>query len=131
MKNIFIKFLLLFFALCSVLIWQATNTKALTVYTPDQLVDAGKDLTRIRVAGRVSDKEIIYKTEPKLELNFFIKDPIDGRTEIPVYYAGLKPDMFISGRDVIIDGEYQNGKVTASALLTQCPSKYEPPIPKH
>ena len=46
---------------------------------------------------------------------------------IPVTYKKLKPDMFAAGRDVIIDGNFINGKVEALNLLTQCPSKYEPP----
>ena len=50
---------------------------------------------------------------------------------IPVVYRGLRPDMFTSGRDVIIDGEFRDGVLTASSLLTQCPSKYEAPSPEH
>ena len=38
--------------------------------------------------------------------------------------------MFTAGRDVIIDGEYKDGVLQAQKLLTQCPSKYEPPSPE-
>lgn len=48
---------------------------------------------------------------------------------VPVVYQGLRPDMFAVGRDVIIDGEFKDGVVFASSLLTQCPSKYEAPSP--
>lgn len=50
--------------------------------------------------------------------------------KVPVLYQGLRPDMFSAGRDVIIDGEYRDGVVIASTLLTQCPSKYEAPSPE-
>lgn len=50
--------------------------------------------------------------------------------KVPVLYQGLRPDMFSAGRDVIIDGEYRDGVVVASTLLTQCPSKYEAPSPE-
>jgi cytochrome c-type biogenesis protein CcmE len=50
--------------------------------------------------------------------------------KVPVVYQGLRPDMFSAGRDVIIDGEYRDGLVIASTLLTQCPSKYEAPSPE-
>ncbi len=49
---------------------------------------------------------------------------------VPVVYQGLRPDMFEAGRDVIIDGEFKDGVVIASSLLTQCPSKYEAPSPE-
>ena len=48
---------------------------------------------------------------------------------VPVVYFGVKPDMFAPGRDVIIDGNLEGGTLHATKLLTQCPSKYEPPDP--
>ena len=122
-----------------------------------ELGPSGEKL-RIRVAGKVAQQEIQYSLEPKIELRFFIKDPgaaaamaamsaasagapmppmspadapasdENGRT-IPVVYRKLKPDMFAAGRDVIIDGNFRNGTLEAVNLLTQCPSKYEPPKP--
>lgn len=54
---------------------------------------------------------------------------------INVTYNGLKPDMFEPARDVLIDGVLKstaNGGffIEAHSILTQCPSKYEPPTPK-
>jgi cytochrome c-type biogenesis protein CcmE len=74
---------------------------------------------------------IDYKVEPAIELKFSIEDPgnkPDKRAGVvPVVYAGIKPDMFAPGRDVIIDGDFDGSVLTATKLLTQCPSKYEPP----
>ena len=113
------------------------NTASL-VFVPSQLVaqaSANNNLSRIRVAGRVSSQAIDYKTEPSIELRFTVNDPPghsasgSSAVSVPVIYRGLKPDMFQSGRDVIIDGAFKDGALVASSLLTQCPSKYEPPSP--
>lgn len=93
----------------------------------------GEPLRRIRVAGRVTDP-IEYTLDPSIQLQFGVYDPAlkeapDQQKVVKVRYAGLKPDMFAKGRDVIIDGEYANGVLEAQKLLTQCPSKYEAPDP--
>jgi cytochrome c-type biogenesis protein CcmE len=76
-----------------------------------------------------------------LRLSFTIQDPPPqgGGTAplveparigtVPVVYYGVRPDMFAPGRDVIIDGNLESGTLQATKLLTQCPSKYEPPDP--
>lgn len=112
------------------LMYQATKTSAAAVYIPSTLLVTGKSINRIRVAGRVADKKIVYQTSPSFLLSFNLRDQNDTSSEgIPVTYKGLKPDMFEIGRDVIIDGDYIDGVVIATNLLTQCPSKYEPPKP--
>jgi len=129
------RFLIIFGAalvIATVMVVQATRQGSSLVLLPSDLLaqEKGKLLTRIRVAGRVSDQAIEYNLTPKIELKFSIYNP--GKTVgglLPVVYEGLKPDMFASGRDVILDGEYRDGVFVASKLLTQCPSKYEPPDP--
>ena len=45
---------------------------------------------------------------------------------MPVSYKGVKPDMFRTGADVIVEGQIgQDGILVASHLMTSCPSKYE------
>jgi cytochrome c-type biogenesis protein CcmE len=114
------------------------------VLKPSELhaLGASGSRERIRVAGRVIAEGMSYQVEPNLELKFSITDPIakpaaDATStpspitpaSIPVIYHGIKPDMFSEGRDVIIDGDFKNGQLEAVKLLTQCPSKYEPPKP--
>jgi cytochrome c-type biogenesis protein CcmE len=37
-----------------------------------------------------------------------------------------KPDMFADGRDVIVEGKLTpSGEITATQVLTSCPSKYQ------
>jgi cytochrome c-type biogenesis protein CcmE len=53
-----------------------------------------------------------------------VKDP-DGTT-VAVVYKGSVPDLFATGRDVVIDGKLQNGTFVAEpdSMVTKCPSKY-------
>jgi cytochrome c-type biogenesis protein CcmE len=59
------------------------------------------------------------------ELRFRIRDR-DGRESVPVRYAGVVPDPFREGREVIVDGELRNGTFVAErdSLVTKCPSKF-------
>ncbi len=121
------------------MIFQATSDSRATVLLPSDLIEGRTkkaDLRRLRVGGKVSEDPIEYQVTPNFILKFRIYDP--GKTlpsgtktsTIPVIYEGIKPDMFTAGRDVIIDGEFSEGVFKAQKLLTQCPSKYEPPSPE-
>lgn len=132
MNRTFITIVGVALALVTFLVWQASTSETSAVMLPSQLAAAPTiEKHRIRVAGRVTADPVNYQVEPNILLEFSINDP--GQkvgTSIPVTYNGIKPDMFASGRDVIIDGDFLGGRVVASKLLTQCPSKYEPPDPK-
>jgi cytochrome c-type biogenesis protein CcmE len=60
-------------------------------------------------------------------LRFELRD-VKGSTSVPVVYKGSVPDLFRSGRDVVVDGKLRNGVFVALAntLVTKCPSKYQP-----
>ena len=53
-----------------------------------------------------------------------VKDP-SGQA-VAVLYKGSVPDLFASGRDIVVDGELRNGTFVASpgSMVTKCPSKY-------
>lgn len=116
-----------------VLIGIGIRGNAYSVFTPSELLDSDvKDGVRVRIAGRVADKEIRYSISPFPRLVFYISDPGvkggDGDNLLIIEYRGVKPDMFKAGRDVIIDGAMKEGVFMADRLLTQCPSKYEPAV---
>ena len=50
------------------------------------------------------------------------------KTTVPVVYKGSVPDLFRTGRDVVVDGHLRNGAFVAvpDTLVTKCPSKYSP-----
>jgi cytochrome c-type biogenesis protein CcmE len=45
-------------------------------------------------------------------------------TAVPVVFHGTVPDLFKSGRHVVVDGELRGGVFVAHGLVTKCPSKY-------
>ena len=47
---------------------------------------------------------------------------------VPVVYKGSVPDLFKTGREVVVDGKLRNGVFVAvpNSLVTKCPSKYTP-----
>jgi cytochrome c-type biogenesis protein CcmE len=59
------------------------------------------------------------------ELRFRVRDR-DGTASVPVVYAGVVPDPFREGREVIVSGELKQGTFVAKrdSLVTKCPSKF-------
>ena len=59
------------------------------------------------------------------DLRFRIRDR-DGTESVPVVYAGVVPDPFREGREVIVSGELERGTFMAErdSLITKCPSKF-------
>ncbi|MCO6429428.1 MAG: cytochrome c maturation protein CcmE [Deltaproteobacteria bacterium] len=137
MNKVFLSLVFGFAVIGAIVVFQATKTTASLVLLPSDLEESsGQTFKRIRVAGRVADSAIDYKTDPSAELKFSIvnppthqNEPLDPSGPVPVVYKGLRPDMFAVGRDVIIDGDFQDGVLQANRLNTQCPSKYEPASP--
>ena len=60
-------------------------------------------------------------------LRFTIRDR-DGTASVPVVYRGSVPDLFRTGREVVVDGTLRNGTFVGerNSLVTKCPSKYAP-----
>jgi len=60
-------------------------------------------------------------------LRFRLRD-IGGSATVPVVYAGTVPDLFRTGRHVVVDGRVADGAFVAvpNTLVTKCPSKYTP-----
>jgi cytochrome c-type biogenesis protein CcmE len=58
---------------------------------------------------------------------FQLRD-VKGATTVTVVYKGSVPDLFKTGRDVVVDGRLRNGVFIAvpDTLVTKCPSKYSP-----
>ena len=58
-------------------------------------------------------------------MRFRVRD-IGGTVAIPVVYRGSVPDLFRTGRDIVVDGRLRNGRFVSvpGTLVTKCPSKY-------
>jgi cytochrome c-type biogenesis protein CcmE len=82
-------------------------------------------------SGRISVGGIVVGT-PRGDahaggLHFRLRDP-KGPATVPVVYTGSVPDLFKTGREVVVDGKLRNGVLVAvpNSLVTKCPSKYSP-----
>lgn len=66
-------------------------------------------------------------------MRFTLQD-IDGArtTSVPVLYTGSVPDLFRTGRDIVVTGALKNGTfvTTPGSLITKCPSKYQASKPQ-
>jgi cytochrome c-type biogenesis protein CcmE len=60
-------------------------------------------------------------------LRFTLRD-VQGTATTRVLYRGSVPDLFRSGRDIVVDGRVQHGLFVAvpGSMVTKCPSKYAP-----
>jgi cytochrome c-type biogenesis protein CcmE len=72
-----------------------------------------------QVVGRVTGDE------RRDGLRFVLRD-VEGTSTVPVVYRGSVPDMFRSGRDILVQGELRKGTFIAvpGTMKTKCPSKY-------
>jgi cytochrome c-type biogenesis protein CcmE len=89
---------------------------------PSQL--AGQDGT-VSLVGRVVGKPTGDAHAAGLRFRLRdVKDPA-GET-VAVVYKGSVPDLFATGRDVVVDGQLVNGTFVAKpgSMVTKCPSKY-------
>ena len=84
--------------------------------TPEDLTDTQK------VGGTVTAGSVQW--DPKtLKLSFKLEDQQAG---LVVNYAGVVPDSFKPGTEVIVEGTYRgDGKFWATTIMPKCASKYE------
>ena len=50
----------------------------------------------------------------------------DGKTPLTVSTDAALPDTFKPGANVVAQGTYSNGRLTATQVLAKCPSKFKP-----
>ena len=111
------------------LMYSATSVTAKEIVTVEKLVATHKSERNVRLGARVANREIQYETSPEFLLRFNVRDIASEEDSIPVVYRGIMPDTLKIGRDVILEGDFVDGQFVATNLMTQCPSKYEPPQP--
>jgi len=78
--------------------------------------------TRIRLGGLVKDGSIVRNSD--LRVRFAVTD---GKTEIPVAYQGVLPDLFREGQGVIAEGALDGaGIFDADTILAKHDETYMP-----
>jgi cytochrome c-type biogenesis protein CcmE len=83
----------------------------------------------VMLVGRVVGKPA-GDAHAAVGLHFVLKD-VKGQNNaarVPVRYAGTVPDLFRTGREVVVEGSLEHGTFVAKpgTLSTKCPSKYAP-----
>jgi cytochrome c-type biogenesis protein CcmE len=94
------------------------------------------DVTPSTVAGHTGSVSLVGTVvgKPRSDsyhggLRFLLKDVRSKNpARVAVMYRGSVPDLFRSGRDVVVDGALRNGVFVAKpgSLVTKCPSHYTP-----
>jgi cytochrome c-type biogenesis protein CcmE len=78
--------------------------------------------TRVRVGGLVKDGSI--KRGADLRISFAVTD---GKSDIPVTYQGIVPDLFREGQGVVVEGKMGgNGVFQADTVLAKHDERYMP-----
>ena len=113
-------------ALAVFVVYTALAGNGVAQLTPSSLAGHKGDVTLVgTVLGKPQARDA-YKT---VGMRFELKD-IGSRNaaRVPVVYHGSVPDLFKTGRHVVVEGTLHNGVFVAKpgSLTTKCPSKYAP-----
>jgi cytochrome c-type biogenesis protein CcmE len=92
-------------------------------YSPSDLKNQAAAFdTRVRIGGLVEDGSILRGSGSRVTFRI-----TDGKTDIPVTYRGILPDLFRQGQGVVAEGELEpNGVFTASTILAKHDARYMP-----
>lgn len=97
-------------------------------FTPAGLVAAAQTLNnqRVQVDGLILEGSSSWDAA-NFALTFAVRDR-EGSESVNVLYANrLKPDNFVDGGSVFVEGRYDAAQnlIVATKLMTKCASKYE------
>jgi cytochrome c-type biogenesis protein CcmE len=108
------------------LVYAGIRTTSTYYFEMDEFVTskASHDGEDLRVKGWVRAGSMHW--DPRTNELAFELARKDGTEPVPVAYRGILPDMFSEGREVVVEGRYGQGALSAKQIMTSCPSKYEP-----
>ena len=89
---------------------------------PSQVLRSAKEGRSYQLTGKVVTGSVAHHGD---ELSFRVRDR-NGSASVPVRYAGVVPDPFRDGREVIVSGQMKDGTFVGErdSLVTKCPSKF-------
>jgi len=92
-------------------------------YTPAEVLanPAEFEDKTIRIGALVQQGSVNWNAQA-IQLSFKITE--DGKKSIPVYYAGVKPDLFREGQGVVVEGKMSGLRFEASQLLVKHSEEY-------
>ena len=92
-------------------------------YTPAEILESPEEFEQktIRIGALVQHGSVDWNAQA-IKLSFNISE--DGRNSIPVFYAGVKPDLFREGQGVVVEGKMSGPRFEASQLLVKHSEEY-------
>lgn len=101
----------------------ALRNQASYFYVPSEIIAKPPEPDRsVRLGGMVVRGSM--KNAPDgVTVDFIVTD---GKKQVPVRFAGIKPALFVEGSGVVAEGHWQNGLFTADNLLAKHDEKYTP-----
>ena len=92
-------------------------------YTPAEVLAKPAEFEdkTIRIGALVQQGSVDWNAQA-IQLSFKITE--DGEKSIPVYYAGVKPDLFREGQGVVVEGKMNGSRFEASQLLVKHSEEY-------
>ena len=92
-------------------------------YTPAEVLASQAEFEdkTIRIGALVQQGSVDWNAK-SIQLSFKITE--DGEKSIPVYYAGVKPDLFREGQGVVVEGKMNGPRFEASQLLVKHNEEY-------
>lgn len=111
----------------AVLVFAGLQENSVYFVNVSEALAVGTDnLNQARLFGTVDPKNL-NMDEKGLGVRFGLADKENPQQVIFVEYAGVVPDTFKPGVEVIVEGKMDQGRqvFTAGTLMTKCPSKYK------
>ena len=92
-------------------------------YTPTEVLGSPTEFEdkTIRIGALVQQGSVDWNAQA-IKLSFKITE--DGKKSIPVYYSGVKPDLFREGQGVVVEGKMKGTRFEASQLLVKHSEEY-------
>jgi cytochrome c-type biogenesis protein CcmE len=113
-------------ALAIFVVYTALAGNGVAQLTPSSVAGHTGDVSLV---GAVVGRPQISQAYTRSGMRFQLKDiGKASAARVPVVYHGSVPDLFKTGRHIVLEGTLRNGVFVAKpgSLVTKCPSKYAP-----
>src|SRR5690349_12736809 len=109
-------------AIAAALVLSALRDSIVFFSSPTDLVEKHRPAgSRVRVGGLVKPGTV--QRGESLQIRFAVTD---GKTDIPVRYQGIVPDLFREGQGVVVEGSMDAGVLVADTVLAKHDERYMP-----
>ena len=109
-------------AIAAALVLSALRDSIVFFSSPTDLVETQQPAgSRVRVGGLVKPGTV--QRGENLQIRFAVTD---GKTDIPVRYQGIVPDLFREGQGVVVEGNMDAGVLAADTVLAKHDERYMP-----